>query len=235
MDSAYSRIFDTLSPVTVGSTLFFSGAILAITWINLTPPLAWLPNVPIQESSSFLFGYTKFLQEKTTRKMLADKGPVVQFQVFGRKVLFIADKNLARAALRDITGKGYPFHNLTPKLVPFSLFSIDTGPEWTLRRSTFRKAFSTTCLKAHMATVKNMTERLVQYLEKRIEAHPNEVIRLDDVFIQLTLGVICEVAFEMNVNAFDENLSYGEKLHATMKNLGKVILYWRRYNSRCVA
>lgn len=160
--------------------------------------------------------------------MLKEKGPLVQFKVAGQKVLFIADKTIARAVLRDIHGKGYPFHNITPKLVPDNTFSLDTGPEWTKRRSAFRKAFSTTCLKAHIETVKKMSDRLVDYLNAHISTDDKkEIVTIVDAFIQLTVGIICEVAFEMNVNAFDENLSYATKLHQALKNVTKV-------NSACI-
>jgi hypothetical protein len=40
-------------------------------------------------------------------------------------------------------------------------------------------------------------------LEKAAEK--NEVVRIDDLFVQLTVGVICELAFELDVKVFDSS------------------------------
>jgi hypothetical protein len=48
------------------------------------------------------------------------------------------------------------------------------------------------------------------------------VVPIDDVFIHMTIGVICEVAFEMNVNAFEESSDCGKHMDGVMKELFKV-------------
>jgi hypothetical protein len=150
---------------------------------------------------------------------------VCSFIVFGCSFLwgFVVDKELARKALRDVVGKGF-FHNSTPKNTASSIFSFDTGPDWTLRRTTFRKAFSTVCLKAHMSTITQLSGRMVRHLEKTISETRNGdcTVRIDDIFLQLTIGVICEVAFEMNVNAFEESSDYGKHMDGILKELFKV-------------
>ena len=148
--------------------------------------------------------------------LINEKGPIVQFSVMNRKILFIADKTLARTALRDITGKGY-FHNATPNIVADSTFSIDTGPEWTVRRNCFRKAFSTSCLKAHMSTITRVNEELRLYIDKA--AASGKIIKIDDVFQQLTIGIICEVAFEMNIDTFSDKLGFSQEVDQALKDL----------------
>jgi hypothetical protein len=65
----------------------------------------WLRGIPIQEGNNFFLGFTNFVNEKAMRKLLKEKGPLVQFKVLNRKILFIADGKLAKTALRDIQGK----------------------------------------------------------------------------------------------------------------------------------
>jgi cytochrome P450 len=204
-----------------GITLFLGSVALGTLYYYFFPNMPWLPGIPIQEANSIL-GYTKLTNEQATQKMLREKGPLVQYKAFGRNLLFIADKKLAKTVLRDVTGKGF-FHNSTPKLTTSSTFSFDTGPEWSRRRSAFRKAFSTNCLKAHMSTITQLSGRMGRYLQRF--ADQNEVVSIDDVFLQLTIGVICEVAFEMNVNAFEDSSDYGKHMDGVLKELFKVILF----------
>jgi cytochrome P450 len=208
------------SPST-GLGLFLTSVVASTVYLYYFPNVPWLPGIPVQGGNSIL-GYTKVGNEQAALKMLKEKGPLVQFKSYGRYLLFIADKELARTALRDVVGKGF-FHNSTPKLTTSSIFSHDTGPEWTRRRTTFRKAFSTVCLKTHMNTVAQMSGRMIRYLEKEVDkASDGFVVPIDDVFIHMTIGVICEVAFEMNVNAFEESSDYGKHMDGVMKELFKV-------------
>jgi hypothetical protein len=73
-----------------------------------------------------------------------------------------------------------------------------------------------------------MGQRLVQHLSAHsVDSNNKTPVRLDDIFIQLTLATICEVAFEKNdVNAFAEGeINYAERLHKVMKNIGKVNIF----------
>jgi cytochrome P450 len=201
-----------------GASIFFGLAAVSCFYHYYFPPLKWLKGIPVQEPNSII-GYTDFTNEKAAKKMLREKGPLAQYQVLGRQVLAIADKELARAALRDITGKGF-FHNPTPDLVPSTIFSSDTNSDWTRRRSIFRKAFSTLSLKAHMPTISRMNESLCHHLEKL--ADKGEVACVDDIFTQFTIGVICQVAFEMDVDVFGDHCHYGEEIVTVISDVFKV-------------
>jgi hypothetical protein len=114
------------SSTNFGSILFIGGVLISYGCMMVTPTHRWLPGVPIYESTNSkedqlasrpFFGLTRFNHHKLQRKIFTQHGPLVQFHVAGRRMLLISDKTIARQALRDIHGKGYPFHNPTPKLV----------------------------------------------------------------------------------------------------------------------
>jgi hypothetical protein len=207
---------------TFGLKVFLSSVALSTRYYYYFSNEPWLAGIPVLEADSVL-GFTKLNNDVAIMKTLREKGPLVQCRSFGRNLLFVLDKELARKALRDVVGKGF-FHNSTPKNTASSIFSFDTGPDWTLRRTTFRKAFSTVCLKAHMSTITQLSGRMVRHLEKTISETRNGdcTVRIDDIFLQLTIGVICEVAFEMNVNAFEESSDYGKHMDGILKELFKV-------------
>jgi cytochrome P450 len=167
----------------------------------LFPKHKWLPNIPIK-SDHWLVGLKGFDNGNVIHELVQKYGPLIQFSLYFHKILVIADKNLAKVALKEINGKGF-FHNPTPDWVADSIFSFDTGPEWQKRRGMFRKAFSTSSLRYHTKSVVKLNEKLSQVLEKAAEK--NEVVRIDDLFVQLTVGVICELAFELDVKVFDSS------------------------------
>jgi hypothetical protein len=205
-----------------GLHLFLGSVVASTLYLYYFPNVPWLKGVPVQEPNN-VFGFTKLNDEVAMMKLLREKGPLVQCKTFGRYMLVITDKILARTALRDVVGKGF-FHNSTPKLTTPGIFSVDTGSEWTLRRTTFRKAFSTVCLKAHMNTINQLSKRMARFLDDQIDSAAGDdcVVKIDDVFVQLTIGVICEVAFEMNVNAFENSSSFGKHMDNVLKENFKV-------------
>jgi cytochrome P450 len=200
-----------------GSALFFGLTAVYCFYQFCFPPLKWIEGVPIQKSNSIL-GFTDFTNEKVKR-LLQESGPVAQFHIVGRQILQINDKELARIALRDVTGKGF-FHNPTPKIVPSTTFSMDTNADWTQRRSTFRKAFSHLALKYHLPTVTRMNEKLLNHLAKC--ADEKKVAQMDDIFTHFTVGIICQVAFEMDIDVFDEDFSYADNLLKIISDIFQV-------------
>jgi cytochrome P450 len=112
------------------------------------------------------------------------------------------------------------FHNATPKIVPDSIFSVDTGPEWQLRRNAFRKAFSNMSLRAHTPSITKLNEKLCRFMEEK--AKSGEIFAIDDAFTELTIGVICEVAFEMDAKAFDHTSGYCQRIDEVTKYLFEV-------------
>lgn len=186
-------------------------------WKRLSfSPLSEIPIVPFD---SFFMGFTKFRQEKTMVGMFEKLGLIFQGKCYGQNILFVADPKIARIALKEVKGKGF-FHNANKKLNALSTFSLDTGPEWQLRRSNFRRAFSTVCLRTHVAIISSMTERLRSVLNAA--ALESETIKFDDLFTELTIGVICEVAFDMDSQAFEKGSSQISYINNLLKDLFKV-------------
>lgn len=130
------------------------------------------------------------------------KNGLLQFFFMNHKILVIGDKKLAKIALKEINGKGF-FHNPTPTFVTSGIFSLDTGPEWQQRRSAFRKAFSLSSLRYHTNSVTRLNAKLRGVLDRAAEN--GEIVKIDDIFTQLTVGVICELAFEMDVKVFESS------------------------------
>jgi hypothetical protein len=202
----------------IGGTLFFGLTAGYCLYRYMFPKLQWIDGVPIQEPNSII-GYTDFTNEKAAKRLLREKGPLVQYQVLGRQILQIADKELARLALRDVTGKGF-FYNPTPDLVPSSIFSMDTNSEWTRRRSTFRKAFSHSSLKSQLPIVKAMNEKLCSHLKKCADKKITAAV--DEIFTHFTIGIICQLAFDMDIDVFDKDFSYAEDIVTKIDNVFKV-------------
>jgi hypothetical protein len=163
----------------------------------------WLPGVPVIQDH-WLLGIQNFVDAAKMKKILEERGKnlMVQFSFMNLKVLVIGEKTLAKVALKEINGKGF-FHNPTPSFVTCGIFSFDTGPEWQKRRSAFRKAFSVSSLRYHTASVSRMNEKLRTVLDQAADS--GEVLKVDQIFTQLTVGVICELAFELDVKVFESS------------------------------
>jgi hypothetical protein len=161
----------------------------------------FLPNIPVIKDH-WLLGIQNFIDAKKMRNILTTRGRdgLVQFNFMGHKILVIGDKQVAKIALKEINGKGF-FHNPTPSFVTSGIFSFDTGPEWQQRRSAFRKAFSMSALRRHTSSVVRLNEKLRTVLDRAAENL--EVIKIDNIFSQLTVGVICELAFELDIKVFE--------------------------------
>mmetsp|Transcript_14871 Transcript_14871/g.22365 ORF Transcript_14871/g.22365 Transcript_14871/m.22365 type:complete len:458 (+) Transcript_14871:45-1418(+) len=186
------------------------GSICIYIYVRQTSlsPVPLLPHIP---SNSILFGFTKFGNESLVYRLMEDKGPIQQFISYGRRVILISDPHLARKALRDIHGKGI-FHNPNPSVIETNTFNVETGQEWQKRRSSFRKAFSTLCLKNHISSVSSISASACDEIDKYCQS--NQVLKIDVLFQRLTLEIICKVAFEMDLSK--ERCEY---LHDALKSL----------------
>lgn len=180
------------------SILLFSLFFLFLLGSRSSHPL---PNIPVIRDH-WLFGISNFVDAKKMKKILTERGKdgLLQFFFMGHKILVIGDKKLAKIALKEINGKGF-FHNPTPAFVTSGIFSLDTGPEWQQRRSAFRKAFSVSSLRYHTTSVTRLNAKLRTVLDRAAES--KEIVKIDDIFSQLTVGVICELAFELDVKVFE--------------------------------
>ena len=180
-----------------------------------------LPNIPVVKSDSFLNGFTKFRDQRKMQALFEQLGPVFQGKCYGHNILFVADPHVARVALREVKGKGF-FHNANPQLNAPSTFSLDTGPEWQLRRNSFRRAFSTICLRAHTSIVTRMTQKLCSALDQAAAHEEANIVKFDELFTQLTIGVICEVAFDLDSGAFEHGSCTISHMDRVLKHIFQV-------------
>lgn len=167
------------------------------------PRTPMVKDVPVIKSNSIV-GFTHFVKEKFMQNTMKALGPLAQYTAFFRNILVINDPTLAKNVLRDVKGKGL-FHNFNHHVNPYNMFSYDTGPEWAKRRSMFRKSFSLRCLRAHVGAISKMSSKLEAYLDQRtsIGTEGAGVHRVDDLFVELTIGVICEIAFGLDMHPFE--------------------------------
>lgn len=180
----------------------------------------WLKNIPIIHNSYFV-GIRNFFNGQILQKIINKEGLLLQFLFFNKRILVISDKEIAKIALKEINGKGF-FHNPTPSFVTDSIFSYDTGNEWQRRRSAFRKAFSTLSLRYHINSVIKMNQKLCNLLDKYSKT--GEIVKVDRLFTQLTVGVICELAFELDVKVF-ESTTNSLRIDDAMDELFKVLYF----------
>ena len=143
---------------------------------------------------------------------IALKYPIAQFRVGLTRVVIITDKNLVRQALSEIHGKGF-IHQGPKCIVPRNTFNLDTGDEWSVRRNLFRRPFSTQSLSKYTNTIKNLVVKLCDKLSE--SADSNTSIPLDLYFGQLTVDVICEVAFQYHAYALDNSKDFNTLLNST--------------------
>lgn len=161
----------------------------------------FLKNVPVIESNTII-GFTHFVKAKVMQTTMDNLGSLVQFTAFFRNILVVNDPVLAKNVLRDVKGKGL-FHNFNDHVNPYNLFSFDTGPEWAKRRSMFRKSFSLSCLRTHVGAISKMTEKLESYLDECTSTETATTHCVDDLFVELTIGVISEIAFNLDMHPFE--------------------------------
>lgn len=193
--------------------------IIAAAWfLTRRKGVSLFPQIPFVSANSMLLGFTKWNDEKFMLKLMEREGPLVQCFSYGYHLLIINDPILAKKALKDIHGKGF-FHNPNPHVIGSNTFNVDTGPEWSKRRNMFRKAFSTLCLRYHVSSVSSVVSKITEYLSLAAKEHLP--VKIDDVLQQLTIEVICKMAFEMDLNHTESG-----DLRKTFQSIFEVFLRW---------
>jgi cytochrome P450 len=178
----------------------------------------YIPGIPILKPNSVL-GFTLISNQYVMKEYVEKYGSLLQFQLFGKHVILINDKVLAKKALRDVKGKGY-FHNPKPSIIRKSTFTLDTGPDWQMRRNIFRKAFSNACLRTQISVMSQTINKLLVHLDTI--ALSGDAVMIDEVFIQLTIGVICNLGFDLDVKALDSTSNTCTHMNDTLKTVFKV-------------
>ena len=118
--------------------------------------------------------------------------------------------------------KGF-FHNPNPSVIETNTFNAQTGPEWQKRRSAFRRAFSTSCLRHHLNSISHITTAIADILEAKCDSQ--EIFRIDDVFQCLTIEIICKMAFEMDLTP--------EKTERVREALQSIFEVWTAIDIYC--
>ena len=83
-----------------------------------------------------------------------------------------------------------------------NIFTLVTGPDWQLRRTSFKHSFSFSKLRTFEDILKELTTKMILKFEELSKT--TGIIEVDKVFGQLTLDVICRVAFGYDMNALDD-------------------------------
>lgn len=99
------------------------------------------------------------------------------------------------------------------KLNHRNIFNLDSNDEWLLRRSLFRSSFSMNQLKSQSDVIASLCLKLISKLE--FYADSDIPIELDKLFGQFTMDVICNVAFQLDLNALGDSDEF-ELLHESL-------------------
>ena len=75
---------------------------------------------------------------------------------------------------------------------------MDTGPEWKLRRGAFRHPFSSSALQQKELIIQRHVNKLCGQLEE--SACRGETVQIDKLFGKMTIDVICDVAFQIDMD-----------------------------------
>lgn len=87
-----------------------------------------------------------------------------------------------------------------------SIFSLETGPEWQLRRNLFKFPFSANRLRTQESIVTAVVSRLCKKLDE--VADGDNSVEVDLLFSQMTVDIICEVAFQYSIEALEGSELY---------------------------
>lgn len=192
-------------------TLFQVAAALGVLWLTKLYFFPYyIPGIPIRKANHWFFGYSnaiaskkgKFDSHLLTLQEVEKTGKIFQYYNLGRLRVFISDKYIAKYAIEHINGKGF-YHRGNPKITHQNIFNLNTGPEWKMRRAAFRQSFSMLQLKVFQDQLKLLTSKLIALLKK--SAENKTVMELDKVFGQVTVDVICSIAFQYDVQAMEDS------------------------------
>eukprot|EP01035_Chromulina_nebulosa_P026222 gene26222-34308_t len=154
-------------------------------------------------------------------------GPIVQYNLFGAHRFCVYDKKLAKIVLKTVDEKvgvvkqdGRNQRGVKG-LTPPSMFNIETGPHWQLRRNAFKHSFSMSFLRHFNEVIRGLVEEVVGIMDQKI-ADGKVPVQVDVLFGQLTIDVICKVGFGMDINALKGSALFQE-LHETLVEYFKVV------------
>ena len=85
-----------------------------------------------------------------------------------------------------------------------NIFNLVSGPDWQLRRNSFKHSFSLTGLRIFQDKMIMLTQRMSQKIEDLAQNSSN-LIELDMIFGQMTIDVICMMAFGIDFKAMDNS------------------------------
>lgn len=195
---------------------------VAVLWVSKSYFFPFfLPGVPIRKANHWFFGFTNTVPSKKGRfdshlfcfKEAERMGRLFQYYNIGRLRLFVSDKYVAKYVMEHINGKGF-YHMGNPKINHPSIFSIDSGPEWKKRRNAFRQSFSMIALKQFNERLHLLSKKLLESLKDCSEK--KSAVELDLLFGQLTVDVICSLAFQYDLHAM-ENSALSQELHEAIR------------------
>jgi len=111
-------------------------------------------------------------------------------------------------------------------MVPVSIFSIETGPDWTLRRGLFKHSFSMQSLQKFKHTLRSLSMKLSQKLTEEVREKElpsvagTALVEIDELFAKLTMDSICSLAFGFKLNALDDS-----QLFKVAENVKSIYVY----------
>ncbi len=99
-----------------------------------------------------------------------------------------------------------------------NIFLLQTGNEWQKRRDSFKLSFSNNSLRHFQDVLKELTSKLITKLNERIQKGEagEAVVEMDVLFGQMTIDVICSLAFNYDVKALDDS-EISNELHNWMR------------------
>ena len=189
----------------------------------LRPPrIPGIPSIPdnsILGSTISLVGAGKKIHERALSIAKAN-GPIYQSRLLGRRLVYVTDKNLIRAIMRDVNGKGGVFHEVFPVNKKgtkkfLNTFNLNTNEEWKLRRNKFRHPFSAANLRNYEADMNALVTKLCDNLDAVAASGGTESVEIDRLFGQLAMDAICKIAFQYNLNGLDDSPTFN-KLHTAL-------------------
>lgn len=92
---------------------------------------------------------------------------------------------------------------------------MDSNEEWLIRRTTFRKSFSMMFLKTKLEVINGFVSKLSNKLRVLAQNADNS-IEMDKLFGQLTVDIICKVAFQLDLNALDDSNTF-QMMHENLR------------------
>jgi cytochrome P450 len=93
-----------------------------------------------------------------------------------------------------------------PKIEHKSVFNLDTGAEWQIRRNILKRPFAQSNLRKFKTVIASAGERVCAKLEKAAES--GQQVEIDMIFGQMAVEVICEVGFGFKLDALTDRAGF---------------------------